>query len=271
MSIKNIAIGFIGFVLLSAVCPLAKDWKLPQGTKVKEKGLRTYRFTVDYSAADIHGHIIHLQRVIGDYTRGLPDDKVVWENVTVAESVGDAATLGTAQKREFMNGFHYQLATFNPMTPNFFKGFPDAAVNERNLVWDTAMIEDFGQKQLEHLVLNQPYRTIADQEVLMPGVGTFHNKSVQLMWVGKSYRNGQDCALIEYNAYFNPIDLKMGNMALKGRSHYWGQIWVSLSTRQIEYATLYEDVLGEMNLSGNTTAQVTNVFRSGVFEPLVKQ
>jgi hypothetical protein len=38
-------------------------------------------------------------------------------------------------------------------------------------------------------------------------------------------------------------------MTLKGRSHYWA-IWVSLANRQIEYATLNEDVLGELTLTG---------------------
>ena len=43
-------------------------------------------------------------------------------------------------------------------------------------------------------------------------------------------------------------------MTLKGRSHYWGAIWVSLASRQIEYATLQEDVLGEMTLTGQAAA-----------------
>jgi hypothetical protein len=270
MRVKNLAVGCIGFVLLSAVCLMAKSWKLPQGAKVKDSGPRTYRFTVDYSTVDIHGSIIRLQRVEGDYTRGLPDNKAIWENVTIAESNGNAETLGIAKKREFMNGFRYSLKAFNPLALDFFKGFPETAVNERNLVWDTAMFETFGQEQFERLVLNQPCRYSADQDVFMPGIGTFRNKNVQLTWVGKSYRNGQECALIEYNAYFNPLEIKVGNIALKGRSHYWGQIWVSLASKQIEYATLYEDVLGEMKLSNSDSPQIINVFRNGVFEPVTK-
>jgi hypothetical protein len=270
MRAKCITIGFIGFVLLSAICLMAKSWKLPQGITVKDNAPRTYRFTVDYSTADIQGRIIHLQQVKGDYTRGLPDNEAIWENITVAESTQAGGPLGTAQKQEFMNGFHYKLKSFNPMAPDFFKNFPDTAVNERNLVWDTTMLEDFGQKQFEHLVLNQPYHYSTNQDVLMPGVGTFHNRDVQLIWIGKSFRNGQDCVLIEYSAYFNPLELAVGGMTLKGRSHFWGQIWVSLSTRQIEYGTLYEDVLGEMKFPGNNSTQVMNAFRYGVFEPLAK-
>jgi hypothetical protein len=270
MRVKNITISCIGFILISAGLLMAKSWKLPQGAKVKDIGPRTYRFTVDYSTADFNGRIIHVQRIKGDYTRGFPNNKAVWENVTSAESAGDAGALQMPQKREFMNGFYYQLNAFNPLAPDFFKGFPETAVNERNLVWDTAMLEEFGQGQFEHLVLNKPYLYSANQDVFMPGIGIFRNKNVQLTWVGKSHRNNQECALIEYNAYFNPLDIAVGGIALKGRSHYWGQIWVSLDTKQIEYATLFEDVLGEMKLSRDEPPQAINVFRSGIFEPVTK-
>jgi hypothetical protein len=89
-----------------------------------------------------------------------------------------------------------------------------------------------------------------------------------LTWIGVSRRNGQQCALIDYSAFFNKVSIKTAGFELTGRSHYWGQIWVSLSTKQIEYATLYEDVLGEMTLGGQPAPRIVNVFRKGVFERL---
>jgi hypothetical protein len=170
-----------------------------------------------------------------------------------------------------MNGFQYDRKTSNPLAPDFFKGFPDGSVMERNLVWDTAMLEAFGQNYLKNLSLNEPYHAGTDQDVAMPGIGTFHNHDIQLIWVGKSQRNGQECALILYNAFFNPLEVSTGGTTLRGRSHYWGQIWVSLKTRQIEYGTLYEDVLGVMTLPGNNSTQPINAFRYGVFEPMAKK
>jgi hypothetical protein len=102
----------------------------------------------------------------------------------------------------------------------------------------------------------------------MPGVGTFHNRDVQLTWIGRSSRNGEDCAVIEYRAFFNPLEIANAGMTLKGRSHYWGSIWVSLTSKQIEYATLQEDVLGELTLAGQDGPRTISVFRSGVFEPV---
>jgi hypothetical protein len=129
------------------------------------------------------------------------------------------------------------------------------------------MIEMFGQNYFDHLKLNEPYQILSNQDVNIPDVGTFHNRNVVLEWIGRSQRNGQECALIKYQAFFNPLEIANGGMTLKGRSDYWGEIWVSLATRQIEYGTLHESVVGEMKLPGQDTTQVVNIFRSGLFEP----
>jgi hypothetical protein len=57
-------------------------------------------------------------------------------------------------------------------------------------------------------------------------------------------------------------------MNFQGRSHYWGEIWVSLEDRQIEYATLFEDVLLEFKLPGQQTKQLINPFRQATFEKI---
>ena len=59
-----------------------------------------------------------------------------------------------------------------------------------------------------------------------------------------------------------------GGMTLKGRSDYWGTIWVALRTKQIEYGTLYENVMGEMTLPGQTVPQPLSVMRRGTLEPV---
>ncbi len=226
------------------------------------------RVTVDYTTTNTKGETVHRQRLTGEYTRGLARGEVVWKNVTQADADGATVAFGAAQKRDFMEGFRYPNNLSNTLKPEFFKGFPPTAVFERNLVWDTGMIEHFGQDFFKQLKLNQPYHSIADDAVNMPDVGTFHNRDVVLEWIGRSQRNGQDCALINYQAFFNLLEIANGGMTLKGRSDYWGQIWVSLTTKQIEYGTLNESVVGEMKLPGQDTTQIINVFRSGTLEPV---
>jgi hypothetical protein len=246
----------------------AQSWSLPQGTVVKDAGLRTYRFTVDYNMANSRGEIFQRQRFTGEYTRGLAGGDVMWKNVTQATAEGPTAPFGDAQKRQFMEGFRYHNDVSSTLQPGFFKTFPATAVMERNLVWDTGMIESFGQNHFEHLKLNEPAHAAPDQSVNMPDVGTFRNHDIVLEWIGRSQRNGQDCALIEYHSFFNPFEIANGGMTMKARSDYWGEIWVSLATKQIEYATIYENVTGEMKLAGQETPQPANVFRRGWFEPI---
>jgi len=233
---------------------------------VKDNGPRTYRFAVDYNTANTKGEMVYRQRVTGEYTRGLANGEVSWKNVTEANASGSTASFGPAQKRDFMEGFRYRNDLGSTMKPDFFKGFPPTAVIERNLVWDTGMLEMFGQNYFGQLKLNEPYHAISNEDTTMPDVGTFHSRDVVLEWVGSSQRNGQDCALIKYQSFFNPVEIVNGGMTLKGRSDYWGEIWVSLATKQIEYATIYEAVVGEMKLAGQDT-RVLNIFRIGTLEP----
>lgn len=277
MRMKSAAVP-VAFLLTFAVASLvgqpspesssAQTWTLPQGTSVKDNGPRTYRFTVDYNTANAKGEVIYRQHVAGEYTRGLPGGEVMWKNVTVADAAGPSDTLAPAQKRDFMEGFRYRNNLGSAMKPDFFKGFPAAAVVERNLVWDTGMIEMYGQNYFDRLKLNEPYHAMSDEDVAMSGVGTFHVRDTVLEWIGRSLRNRQDCALIRYQSFFNPLEIANNGMSLKGRSDYWGEIWVSLATKQIEYGAVYEVVTAEMKLPGQDSTQVVNVFRAGSLEPV---
>ena len=252
----------------SAPASAVQAWELPHGTAVKDAGPRTYRFTVVYYTANTTGGVIHRQRVTGDYTRGLANGEVEWKNVGVADVDGATAPFPAPQKRDFMEGFHYADGSVDTMKPDFFQSFPPTAVVERNLIWDTGMFEMFGQNYFDQLRLNVPLHISANQDVNMPGVGVFHSRDTVLEWVGRSERNGEDCALIDYRAFFNPLDIANGGLTIQGRSDLWGEIWVSLATKQIEYATIDEEVFGEMKLPGQDAPRPLSVFRTGTLEPL---
>jgi hypothetical protein len=223
---------------------------------------------MDYNVANTSGDIIQRQRFLGEYTRGLPGGEVMWKNVTEATANGATAPYGPAQKRDFMEGFRYRNDLNNTFQPDFFKGFPPAAVTERSLVWDTGMMEIFDQNYFDELRLNEPYRVISNQNLDLAGVGKFHNRDVVLEWVGRSRRNREECAVIEFEAFLNPLEVATGGMTMKGRSDYWGRIWVSLGTKQIEYGSLNESVVAEMKLTGQSAAQTVNIFRTGSLEPV---
>ncbi len=100
----------------------------------------------------------------------------------------------------------------------------------------------------------------------MAGQGSFENKDIKLTWTGISKQNGELCAVIDYRTMNNLLEVSYEGMDMKGRSHYWGTIWVSLKDKQIEHAVLYEDVVMEMNLPGQTQKQIMNSTREICFK-----
>jgi len=250
----------------TAAQAVPQNWELPPAMTVKDVGTRTYRFTITYNTTNMRGEMLRRQRFTADYTRGLPGNKVRWDNVTEEDADGATAPYGTPQPRDFMDRFTYVNNMTDTFNPDFFKQFPATAVLERNLVWDTGMFETFGQDHLGQLKLNEPYSSGYEGAMKLPGEGTFRNRQIILEYIGRSQRNGEDCALISYQAFFNPLEIKNGGMEMTGRSDYWGLIWVSLTTAQVEYATLNETVTAEMKLPGQSAIQNINVLRSGDFE-----
>jgi hypothetical protein len=236
---------------------------LPAHLALKEPVPERYAFTTDYFQLDTTGNLINKHRVYGEYTRGLPGGKAQWDNVRIAQAKTLDEPFPAGDPQAYMDGFSYNPSALS--SPNFFAGFPDN-LDAKNLVYDTVMFETFAWSFWDKLKLDQPYRLHLPDTSLTGG--SFHNQQPELTWIGLDKRNGKLCALIQYEAFFNKLQLATNGMTINGRSHYWGTIWVSLNDKQIEYGTLREDVLSGITMPGpNGKQNVTlNVFREGTFE-----
>ena len=78
---------------------------------------------VDHNTANTKGEVIYLQRLTGEYTRGLPGGDAMWTNVTQVNAAA-TASFDAPQKGAFMEGFPYRNDLVTTMNPDFFKGFP---------------------------------------------------------------------------------------------------------------------------------------------------
>ena len=241
---------------------------LPTDLKLKEDEPQKYKLTFDYLQLDTLGNPTGKERVTAEYFRALPDGRVRWNNVRIAKAKAFDQPYSEGEVQTYMEGFTYVLSKrANMLKKEFFPGFPDIEVKTKNLVWDMHMIEEFGWDYFSKLELNKPYSMQSQAEdVPLAGAGTFQNRSIELTWVGLSKRNNELCALIQYQAFMNKFSTSVGNMSFQGRSHYWGDIWVSLKDKQIEHATLFEDVLVEFKLPGQANKQLTGVLRKGTVE-----
>jgi hypothetical protein len=233
---------------------------LPQSLELKDE-LQKYVVTTDHFNTDIFGNFFNKMRVKGEYTRGLENGKVKWNNCSVAMAMQRDAEFPAGTPIGYMENFSYKVSE-NMMNSEAFAGFGENSAFAKNLIWDMMAIEGFGWSAWDKLKLNESYSAKNfNGKIDLAGQGSFENKNVQITWTGISVRNGETCAVLEYITLNNPIEYSGDGMSMKGRSHYWGTIWVSLEDKQIEHAVLYEDVIMEIQLPGQTSKQIMDATR----------
>ncbi len=248
------------------ITEILKTGILPQNLELNDE-LQTYKVTTTHYNGDIFGNFFNKQQVYGEYTRGLPGGKVKWNNVTFAMSISPDrnAAFPKGNPVSYMENFTYS-PTEEMLNSDKFASFGENSAFTKNLVWDMMGIEGFAWSAWDKLKLNEPYSAMDfNGKMDLAGQGSFENKDVQLTWTGVTERNGELCAVIEYRTFNNPVEYSGEGMTMKGRSHYWGTVWVSLVDKQVEHAVLYEDVTMEMNLPGQTQKQIMDATREIYF------
>lgn len=247
------------------ISEILSSGKLPQSLELKDD-LQKFIVTTEHFNSDIFGTFFNKIRVKGEYTRGLSDGKVKWNNVTVANSVNREAEYPKGNKVDYMENFTYKPSA-EMLNPENFKSFTENSAYTKNLIWDMLGIEGFAWSAWNELKLNETYSAVDfNGEVDLAGMGSFENKDIKLIWTGITEQNEELCAVIDYRTFNNPLEISEGEMKFKGRSHYWGTIYVSLEDKQIEHAVLYEDVVMEMTIHGQSQKQLVDAVREISFK-----
>jgi hypothetical protein len=174
-----------------------------------------------------------------------------WNDVFISNSNVFDAEYPTGISKDFMQNFRY-LPGDETLTPEFFENnLPEADILIMNLIWDALGFDVMAYSCWDSLTLNNEYRAIdTNSEVKIANIGTFENKDIRITWIGITKMNNKLCAIMKYSVMNNPLKVELENMTMTGRSHYWGEVYVSLSDKHIEHVNLYEDVLTDIKMQG---------------------
>lgn len=241
------------------------DWlgKSPATVEPVPGGPVTYRMTADYFNRTIDGGFIDNTRVVGECTQGLPEGKERWNNCSITTShqpdgaYPEPTPLTYIENFEFIPGVQISEASA-------FPGWPENSFHAKNLVWDMLAFEAFGLSHFDKLVLNTRIKPAdIDGVVNLAGQGSFENRNSTVRWMGVTSLNNIPCAVLEYRQMHGKVEVEMTGFKMKGRSHYWGTIWISLLTRRMERAEMTEDVLSyiefqdQPGIRTNTLREIT--------------
>lgn len=212
-----------------------------------------YRMIAVYTNRDLYGTFTGKTRVSGDYTRGLPGDSVTWNNIYISASNSFSEPFPAGKKQEYMENIKYVPSPKMVEDKDAFKKFPASPENifARNLIWDMISFETFAWNYYDSLKLNENY-IIPDikGQFDMAEIGKYSHTKIILCWKGITEINGELCAIIDFDAVDNKIELNMDMIKTKGTEQYWGTTLVSLKTKNIEQAVMYSGTIQEIEIKG---------------------
>lgn len=215
--------------------------------------LLKYRMTAIYTNSDIYGKFSGKVKVTGDYTRGLENGKVSWNNVSISNSNQADEPFKEGIKQEYMENFRYVPSAKMVTESGAFGNFPSSleVVYSKNLVWDMLSFEVFAYDYYDSLRLNIPY-VVPDIEgqFVIADLGKYSHKKVLLCWTGVSTMNNHLCSVIEFTALDNKIMMDMQQIKTRGTEQYWGTVLVSMKTKNIEHAVMYSGTVQEIEVTG---------------------
>ena len=214
--------------------------------------LKNYRMTAEYLNMDMYGNFTGKMKVSGDYTIGFKDGSATWENVFIASSNSESEPFTGGARQDYMEGFRY-IPSDKMVEKDAFKGFPSTPENVfcRNLVWDMLTFDTYAWNFSDSLKLNIPYAVVDSKfQFDMADIGKYSHKRILVTWKGISEVDGLLCTVIDFNAINNTIELSIPAVNTKGTEQYWGTVWVSLKTNDIEKGVMYSGSDMEVEVKG---------------------
>lgn len=211
-----------------------------------------YKMTAVYTNRDFYGNFMDKKKISGEYTMGLENGFAAWNNVYISSSSDFLKPFPAGIKQEYIENFKY-VPSSEMLSKGAFNGFPPSteSVFAKNLIWDMLMIENFARDYTDSLQLNKTYLIPEiSGEFAMENIGNYSHISIQICWTGVSVVNGKMCAVLEFRALDNKIELAMDQIKTKGTEQYWGTTWVALEDKQIEYAEVYGGTIQEIEITG---------------------
>ncbi|MFH1213204.1 MAG: hypothetical protein V1681_03895 [Candidatus Neomarinimicrobiota bacterium] len=244
---------------------------LPPFPQKQNNRLQKYQVSSCLTNRDISGNILSYIMTTANYSRNPADSSFKWNHVRIGTANPPQKEVADNSLTPYpeMENFTYRLSP-DIVNEEFFNKFPNDDRKQliKMLVWDAALFEPSFWQHFDQMKLNEVIvvGNFKDQEILMGNFGAIKMKDLKFQWSGISKRNNELCALLQFRSFANPVRSDQEGMVISGRSLYWGDLWISLIDGDLEYGTLYEDFMMQMQITNVPSAQILDIQREVRFE-----
>jgi len=191
------------------------------------------------------------------------NDSIVWNNVRYSK-IDDILQepIQTIDWNEF-NGRGHKIGAANDyFQEDFYSDIPTEKKEWARMMTSDVPWFEFGWSILDSLEFQKEFfpKDMDKRDISVEGVYTFSSSYLKCIWSGITLHNNEICAIVKFESFTNQLTSYWeGKMAMTGRDLYYGELWVSLNTKQIEYFKMVEDVVGEFYLPNTTLFEIQRI------------
>jgi hypothetical protein len=230
---------------------------------------QVYDVTLKWQNLDaLSGKKLNCNVVNATYTVGPENDLVGWKEVRLAsiDDFNQQAVDGTDLPS--FNGFSYKMMDTSFLSEAFYKNIPaDQRDLARWLVSDAVQMHGLALYVFDSLSYKEEFmpQFLNNYELKFENWVTFTSRYQKLKWTGIGKHNDELCAILKFESYFNPIHIDNEQITMKGRALYYGELWISLQDKQVEYAVMLEDAVFKLRSPLFPEEQLVDLQREIVF------
>ena len=241
----------------------------PSGIIARKSGVQNYDVSLKWQNLDaMNGNKINCNAAKAHYVIGLENDSVSWKNVSLAQITDFQQKDYNGKNLPSLNRFTYKVNETNFLNEEFYRSIPPEQRDlARWLVSDAIQMQGLAWYVFDSLEFNKPFIPIFlnNYDVKFKNWVTFTSRYQKLIWSGITKYNNEVCAIVKFESLYNPLKIDNNQMSIKGRSLYYGEIWISLTDKQVEYATMIEDVVMKLKSSLFPEEQLIDLQREIIF------
>jgi hypothetical protein len=248
--------------------------KQPSKIGNKNSEPQEYKVILKWQNLDpVNGTKINCNGVKAIYETGLENDFVSWKNVSLAQISDIRENKFDGEILPAFNNFTYKANASDFLKEDFYKTIsPEHRDLAKWLVSDAFQMQGLATYVFDSLEFNREYnpKFLENSDIKFEDGITFSSQYQKLIWSGISKYNNEICAIVKFESYNNPVKVDNTKMTFKGRSLYWGEMWISLEDKQVEYATMVEDVVFKLKSSAFPQEQLFDLQKEVTLDKIQK-
>ncbi|GHS94560.1 hypothetical protein FACS1894207_3000 [Bacteroidia bacterium] len=222
----------------------------PSDIKAKTSEIQEYDVTMKWRNLDVvEGTKINCNVLKATFYVGMNNDSVKWENASLAQIDDFQQTQFEGTDLPALNHFSYK-PQYNVSTDflkeEFYKDIPlEQKYLARMLVMDEVQMIEQGWHLFDSLEYKKDFMPnfLNNFDIQYEHGLTFTSTYQKFVWSAITEHNNEICAVVKFESFFNPFTNSDNEIPIKGRSLFYGEMWISLEDKQVEYAIMVEDVV----------------------------